>query len=77
MRSRTIAILGSIGVLSFAAAPLAQAATAQHQRSPVVSKLDRSRDGSGDHGDKSRDNPRDQHSRDSSRDKNSRDQHDS
>lgn len=48
MKSRTIAIAGSIAALTFAAAPItALAATNTHQRPAAQSRLDRSRDASG------------------------------
>jgi hypothetical protein len=48
MRSRTIAIAGSIAALSFAAAPVtAIAASKAHDRPTTTSRLDRSRDSSG------------------------------
>jgi hypothetical protein len=58
MKSRTIAIAGSIAALAFAGAPLsAVAATKADHRPATESKLDRSRDASGiRHTDKSSDN---------------------
>jgi hypothetical protein len=48
MRSRTIAIAGSITALMFAAAPVtAVAATKAHHRPATESRLDRSRDAKG------------------------------
>lgn len=70
MRSRTIAIAGSIAALSFAAVPIAQAVPTNHaHHTPAVeSRIDRSRDATGVRhtdkiadprgGDTSRDNPR-------------------
>jgi hypothetical protein len=58
MRSRTIAIAGSIAALSLAALPVAQAKTTAHSgaRPAAESRSDRSRDASGkSHADKSRD----------------------
>jgi Ni/Co efflux regulator RcnB len=46
MRSRTIAIATSIAALSFAAVPIAQAATSTHHAAKTVN-VDRSRDASG------------------------------
>jgi hypothetical protein len=46
MKPRTIAIAGSIAALSFAAAPLAQAA-ASHKTPAIETRVDRSRDASG------------------------------
>jgi len=61
MKSRTIAIAGSIAALAFAAAPItAVAATKAHHRPAVESRLDRSRDASGvRHTDKSPDPSKD------------------
>lgn len=61
MKSRTIAVAGSIAALAFAAAPVtAIAATQAHHRPPTQSQLDRSRDASGArHTDKSPDNSKD------------------
>ena len=61
MKSRTIAIAGSIAALMFAAAPVtAVAATKAHRHPATESRLDRSRDASGvRHVDKSPDNSRD------------------
>jgi hypothetical protein len=47
-KSKTIAIAGSIAALSFAAVPIAQAATTTHHP-PTQSSLDGSRDASGVH----------------------------
>ncbi len=44
MKSRTIAIAGSIAALSFAALPVAGAAAATHHAKPTASSIDRSRD---------------------------------
>jgi hypothetical protein len=46
LKPRTIAIAGSIAALSFAAAPIAQAASATHHPTAAQSR-DRSRDRSG------------------------------
>jgi len=46
LKPRTIAIAGSIAALSFAAAPIAQAASSTHHPTPAQSR-DRSRDRSG------------------------------
>jgi hypothetical protein len=55
VRPRTIALAGSIAALSFAAAPVAQAATG-HSKPGVETRLDRSRDARGiQHVDRSRD----------------------
>ena len=61
MKSRTIAIAGSIAALTFAAAPVtAVAATKANHRPATELKLDRSRDASGvRHTDKSPDNSKD------------------
>jgi hypothetical protein len=68
VRARRIAIASSIAALSFAAVPVAQAASTPHHKT-VESRVDRSRDTSGArHVDKSRDSSRDMASRDSSRD---------
>jgi len=66
MRSRTIAIAGSIAALAFAATPVAAiAATGAHHTTATESKLDRSRDASGvRHGDRTSD----RNSADTSRD---------
>ena len=67
MRSRTIAVAGSIAALSFAAVPIAQAASTHHR--PVESRLDRSRDTTGarhvekTHDRRSLDGKRDRHDR--------------
>ena len=47
MRSRTIAIAGSIAALSFAAVPIAQAASTTHHPATTAVRVDRSRDASG------------------------------
>jgi hypothetical protein len=44
MRSRTIAIAGSIAALAFAAAPIAAVAATTHQSGAQASRVDRSRD---------------------------------
>jgi Ni/Co efflux regulator RcnB len=68
MQTKTLAIAGSIAALSFAAAPVAQAASTPHHKT-VSSRVDRSRDASGvRHVDKSRDSSRDKSSGDTSRD---------
>jgi hypothetical protein len=55
MRARRIAIAGSIAALSFAAVPVAQAASTRHLKA-VESRVDRSRDANGvRHVDRSRD----------------------
>ena len=61
MKSRTIAIAGSVAALAFAAAPItAVAATKAHHRPATESRLDRSRDASGvRHVDKSPDSSKD------------------
>jgi hypothetical protein len=61
MKSRTIAIAGSIAALAFAGAPVsATAATKAHHKPATESRLDRSRDASGvRHTDKSADNSKD------------------
>ena len=61
MKSRTIAIAGSIAALSFAAAPVtAFATTKAHHRPASESRLDHSRDASGvRHVDKSPDKSED------------------
>lgn len=61
MKSRTIAIAGSIAALTIAAAPVtAFAATTAHHRPATVSRVDRSRDASGvRHADKSPDKSKD------------------
>jgi hypothetical protein len=46
LKSKTVAIAGSIAALSFAAAPIAQAATAHHAPSRAV-RVDASRDAKG------------------------------
>jgi hypothetical protein len=46
LKSRTIAIAGSIAALSFAAVPIAQAAT-PHHKPPGAARVDASRDPSG------------------------------
>jgi hypothetical protein len=70
MRSRTIAIAGSIAALSFAAVPIAQAASTTHHPATTGARVDRSRDASGvRHVDKTPD-PR---SADTARDKTSAD----
>ena len=47
MRSRSIAIAGSIAALSFAAVPIAQAASATHHPTTTTARVDRSRDAAG------------------------------
>ena len=47
MKTRTIAIASSIAALSFAAAPIAQAASTTTHPATAASRLDRSRDTSG------------------------------
>ena len=47
MRSRTLAIAGSIAALSFAAVPIAQAASTTHHPATTAVRVDRSRDASG------------------------------
>ena len=47
MKPRTIAIASSIAALSFAAAPIAQAASTTHHPTGTQSRVDRSRDASG------------------------------
>lgn len=61
MKSRTIAIAGSIAALTFAAAPVsAIAATSAHSRPATESRVDRTRDATGArHGDKSSDKSKD------------------
>jgi hypothetical protein len=61
MKSRTIAIAGSIAALTFAGAPVtASAATKAPHRPATESKLDRSRDASGvRHSDRSPDSSKD------------------
>lgn len=61
MKSRTIAIAGSIAALTFAAAPVTAIASPQaHHRATVESRLDRSRDAKGTlHRDKSPDKSKD------------------
>jgi hypothetical protein len=61
MKSRTIAIAGSIAALAFAGAPVsAIAATQAHHRPATESRVDRSRDATGvRHIDKSADNSKD------------------
>lgn len=44
MKSRTIAIVGSIAALSFAAAPIAQAASSAHHPATTPARIDRSLD---------------------------------
>ena len=44
MRSRTIAIAGSIAALAFAATPIAAVAATTHQSGAQTSRVDRSRD---------------------------------
>jgi hypothetical protein len=44
MRSRTIAIAGSIAALSFAAVPIAQAASSTHYPATTAARVDHSRD---------------------------------
>lgn len=57
MKSRTIAITGSVAALAFAAGPITAVATAQPNHRPAVeSRIDRSRDAKGvRHVDRSRD----------------------
>lgn len=61
MKSRTIAIAGTIAALTFTAGPLTAIATASaHQRPAAETRLDRSRDATGTrHADKSIDRSRD------------------
>jgi hypothetical protein len=61
MKSRTIAVAGSVAALAFAAAPVsAIAASHPHHPPATESRLDRSRDASGTrHTDKSQDNSKD------------------
>lgn len=47
MKSRTIAIAGSIAALSFAAAPVAAIAATPHHAKPSAVRVDHSRDSSG------------------------------
>jgi hypothetical protein len=47
MRSRTIAIAGSIAALSFAAVPIAQAASTTHHPAATAARVDGSRDARG------------------------------
>ena len=47
MKTKTLAIAGSIAALSFAAAPVAAIAATSHQPARTVSQLDRSRDARG------------------------------
>ena len=47
MRSRTIAIAGSIAALSFAAVPIAQAASTTHHPATTPARVDLSRDAAG------------------------------
>jgi hypothetical protein len=69
MRSRTIAIAGSIAALSFAAAPIAAVAATPHHSAAATARADRSRDASGvRHVDKTPDKS----SADASRDKRDR-----
>jgi hypothetical protein len=65
MRSRTIAIAGSIAALSFAATPIAAVAATTHHSPTSSARIDRSRD-SRDvrHLDKTRDGSRDHSSAD-------------
>jgi hypothetical protein len=78
MRSRPIAIAGSIAALSFAAAPIAQAASTTHHPATTAARVDLSRDASGTrHIDKtpdprSADNSRDRGTADTSVDKHDR-----
>ena len=61
MKSRTIAVAGSIAALTFAAAPAgAIAAPPAHHRPATESRVDRGRDANGiRHADKSADNSKD------------------
>ena len=70
MRSRTIAIAGSIAALSFAATPIAAVAATTHHTAASAARVDRSRD-SRDvrHVDKTRDTSRDTSSADSTLDR--------
>ncbi len=47
LKSRTIAIAGSIAALSFAAAPVAAIAATMHHSTASTTRIDRSRDSSG------------------------------
>ena len=47
MRSRSIAIAGSIAALSFAAVPIAQAAPTTQHPATTTARVDRSRDAGG------------------------------
>jgi Ni/Co efflux regulator RcnB len=69
LKSRTIAIAGSIAALSFAAVPVAQAATPHHNGARAA-RVDTSRDARGDrHSDRTPDRTsRDRSSPDRSRD---------
>jgi hypothetical protein len=65
MKSRTIAIAGSIAALSLAATPVAAFAASTHHGSTTQSRVDRSRDASGvRHVDRSPDRSRADNSRD-------------
>jgi Ni/Co efflux regulator RcnB len=44
MKSRTIAIVGSIAAMSFVAAPIAQAASSAHHPATTPARIDRSLD---------------------------------
>jgi hypothetical protein len=70
LKSRTIAIAGSIAALSFAAAPVAAIAATPHHSTASTTRSDRSRD-SRDvrHVDKTRDSSRDASSADSKLDR--------
>ena len=69
MSPRKLAIAGSIAALSFAAVPVAQAATAPQHKPTIQTRSDQSRDRSGQrHADKERDASRDSNSTDTSRD---------
>jgi hypothetical protein len=61
MKTKILAVAGSIAALSFAAAPVAAVAATTHHPAPAAgSRLDRSRDARGvRHADKSPDNSRD------------------
>jgi Ni/Co efflux regulator RcnB len=65
MRTKTIAIAGSIAALSFAAAPVAAVAASTHHGHESAAHVDRSRD---IHGVKHAERTPDRHSQDKSRD---------
>lgn len=68
MKTKIVAIAGSIAALSFAAVPVAQAASTPHHKA-VETRVERSRDASGArNADESRDRSLEKSSRDGSRD---------